>query len=157
MVLQEPFLFTGTVLENIRYHKTEATPRGGGRGGQAVGAHDFIMRLPQGYDTQLEQRGGNLSLGPAPADQLRPRAGRRRQDPGARRGDGQHRQLHRDADPEGARRGCSKGRTGLVIAHRLATIRDADRIIVLQNGEVVESGTHDELMRRAASMPASTA
>ena len=63
MVLQEPFLFTGTVLENIRYHKTDATRDEVVGAAQAVGAHDFIMRLPDGYDTELGQRGGNLSLG----------------------------------------------------------------------------------------------
>ncbi|MCP4384739.1 MAG: ABC transporter ATP-binding protein, partial [Hyphomicrobiales bacterium] len=63
MVLQEPFLFSGTVVENIRYHKSEASRDDVVRAAKAVDAHDFIMRLPDGYDTMLEQRGGNLSLG----------------------------------------------------------------------------------------------
>ncbi|MCP4306461.1 MAG: ABC transporter ATP-binding protein, partial [bacterium] len=63
MVLQEPFLFSGTVVENIRYHKSEASRDDAVSAAKAVDAHDFIMRLPDGYDTMLEQRGGNLSLG----------------------------------------------------------------------------------------------
>ncbi|OWK20982.1 hypothetical protein AJ88_21795 [Mesorhizobium amorphae CCBAU 01583] len=63
MVLQEPFLFTGTVLENIRYHKTEATRDKVIEAAKAVGAHDFIMSLADGYEAQLGERGGNLSLG----------------------------------------------------------------------------------------------
>ncbi len=107
MVLQEPFLFTGTVFENIRYHKAEATREQVIEAAKAVGAHDFIMRLPQGYDSMLGERGGNLSLGQRQLC-LCPRAGGRRQDPGARRGDRQYRQLYRDADPEGARSSSSK-------------------------------------------------
>src|SRR5690606_723412 len=63
MVLQEPFLFTGTVFENIRYHKTDATREEVIEAARAVGAHDFITRLPGGYDAMLGERGGNLSLG----------------------------------------------------------------------------------------------
>ena len=84
-------------------------PRGGGRARRkAVGAHDFIDAAAAGLRHRARAARRQPVARPAPADQLRPRAGRRRQDPGARRGDGQHRQLHRDADPEGAGHGCSK-------------------------------------------------
>ena len=156
MVLQEPFLFTGTVLENIRYHKAEATREEVVRAAKAVGAHDFIMRLPEGYDTQLDQRGGNLSLGQRQlisfARALVADAKILVLDEATASIDSYTEMLIQKALVK-----LLEGRTGLVIAHRLATIRDADRIIVLQNGEIVESGTHDELMAARASMPGSTA
>ena len=145
MVLQEPFLFSGTVLENIRYHKTEATREDVIRAATAVGAHEFIMRLPEGYDTMLEQRGGNLSLGQRQlvsfARALVADAKILVLDEATANIDSYTEMLIQKALVV-----LLEGRTGLVIAHRLATIRNADRIIVLQNGEIIESGTHDELM-----------
>lgn len=145
MVLQEPFLFSGTVLENIRYHKTEAGRDEVVRAAKAVGAHDFIMRLPDGYDTQLEQRGGNLSLGQRQlvsfARALVADAKILVLDEATASIDSYTEMLIQKALVK-----LLDGRTGMVIAHRLATIRNADRIIVLQNGELIESGTHDQLM-----------
>ena len=145
MVLQEPFLFSGTVLENIRYHKAGATREDVIRAAKAVGAHDFIMRLPEGYDTALEQRGGNLSLGQRQlisfARALVADAKILVLDEATANIDSYTEMLIQKALAK-----LLEGRTGLVIAHRLATIRNADRIIVLQNGEVIESGTHDQLM-----------
>ena len=147
MVLQEPFLFTGTVFENIRYHKTSATREQVTAAAQAVGAHDFIMKLPGGYDSRLEQRGGNLSLGQRQlisfARALVADARILVLDEATANIDSYTEMLIQKALVT-----LLEGRTGLVIAHRLATIRGADRIIVLQNGEVVESGNHDELMAR---------
>ena len=145
MVLQEPFLFTGTVLENIRYHKTQATREQVIEAARAVGAHDFIMRLPGGYDSVLEQRGGNLSLGQRQlisfARALVADAKILVLDEATANIDSYTEMLIQKALVK-----LLEGRTGLVIAHRLATIRGADRIIVLQNGEKIESGNHDELM-----------
>jgi ATP-binding cassette subfamily B multidrug efflux pump len=145
MVLQEPFLFTGTVFENIRYHKADATREHVIRAAQAVGAHEFIMQLAEGYDTQMEQRGGNLSLGQRQlisfARALVADAKILVLDEATANIDSYTEMLIQKALVK-----LLEGRTGLVIAHRLATIRGADRIIVLQNGEMIESGNHDQLM-----------
>ncbi|ESY72730.1 ABC transporter ATP-binding protein/permease [Mesorhizobium sp. M0051] len=145
MVLQEPFLFSGSVLENIRYHKTGASREEVVRAAKAVGAHDFIENLPDGYDTELEQRGGNLSLGQRQlisfARALVADAKILVLDEATASIDSYTEMLIQKALVK-----LLEGRTGLVIAHRLATIRGADRIIVLQNGEIVESGNHEQLM-----------
>jgi len=147
MVLQEPFLFTGTVIENIRYAKTGATREDVVRAAEAVGAHEFIMRLPQGYDTKLEQRGGNLSLGQRQlisfARAIVADAKILVLDEATASIDSYTEMLIQKALAR-----LLEGRTGIVIAHRLATIRGADRIIVLQNGSVIEQGNHDELMAK---------
>jgi ATP-binding cassette subfamily B protein len=145
MVLQEPFLFSGSVFENIRYHKVDATLDAVIRAAKAVGAHDFIARLPDGYETILDQRGGNLSIGQRQlisfARALVADARILVLDEATANIDSYTEMLIQKALVT-----LLKGRTGLVIAHRLATIRHADRIIVLQNGETIETGTHDELM-----------
>lgn len=145
MVLQEPFLFTGSVFENIRYNKASATREDVIAASKAVGAHDFIKRLPDGYDSKLEQRGSNLSLGQRQllsfARALVADAKILVLDEATANIDSYtERQIQKALEI------LLKGRTGLVIAHRLATIRGADRIIVLQNGEKIEEGNHDQLM-----------
>jgi ATP-binding cassette subfamily B multidrug efflux pump len=146
MVLQEPFLFTGTVLENIRYATTSATRDQVIAAASAVGAHDFIMRLPQGYETPLEQRGGNLSLGQRQlisfARALVADSKILVLDEATASVDSYTERLIQAALAR-----LLEEHTGLVIAHRLATVRHADRIIVLQDGRVVETGSHGELMR----------
>ncbi len=146
MVLQELFLFTGTVFENIRYHRTDATRQQVVEAAKAVGAHDFIMRMPGGYDAELGQRGGNLSLGQRQllsfARALVADAKILVLDEATANIDSYTEMLIQKALVK-----LLEGRTGLVIAHRLATIREADRIIVLQNGELIESGNHRELMK----------
>jgi ATP-binding cassette subfamily B protein len=146
MVLQEPYLFTGTVFENICYHKVNATRGQVIEAAKAVGAHDFIMHLPQGYDSMLGERGGNLSLGQRQllsfARALVADAKILVLDEATANIDSYTEMLIQKALVK-----LLENRTGLVIAHRLATIRGADRIIVLQNGEIVESGSHNELMR----------
>jgi ATP-binding cassette subfamily B protein len=146
MVLQEPFLFTGTVFENIRYHKLEATREQVIGAAKAVGAHDFIMRLPEGYDSMLGERGGNLSLGQRQllsfARALVADAKILVLDEATANIDSYTEMLIQKALVK-----LLENRTGLVIAHRLATIREADRIIVLQNGEIIESGNHRQLMK----------
>jgi len=145
MVLQEPFLFTGTVLENIRYNKMEATREEVIEAAKAVGAHEFIMRLPDGYDTVLGERGGGLSLGQRQlvsfARALVADAKILVLDEATANIDSYTEMLIQKALVK-----LLEGRTGLVIAHRLATIREADRIIVLQNGQLLESGNHNQLM-----------
>ena len=145
MVLQEPYLFSGTVLENIRYNKTDATAQDVIAAARAVGAHDFIKALPQGYDTMMGERGGSLSLGQRQlisfARALVADARILVLDEATASIDSYTEMLIQKA-----LKTLLIGRTGLVIAHRLATIRDADRIIVLQAGEVLEQGTHDQVM-----------
>ena len=147
MVLQEPFLFTGTVFENIRYATARATGEQVIAAARTVGAHDFIMRLPQGYETPLEQRGGNLSLGQRQlisfARALVADARILVLDEATASVDSYTERLIQAALAR-----LLQGRTGLVIAHRLATVRNADRIIVLQDGQVIEAGSHRELMHR---------
>ncbi|MBO9590757.1 ABC transporter ATP-binding protein [Devosia sp.] len=145
MVLQEPFLFTGTVFENIKYNKASATREDVIAAAKAVGAHEFIERLPGGYDSRLEQRGSNLSLGQRQllsfARALVADAKILVLDEATANIDSYtERQIQKALEI------LLKGRTGLVIAHRLATIRGADRIIVLQSGEKIEEGNHDQLM-----------
>jgi ATP-binding cassette subfamily B protein len=143
--LQEPFLFTGTVLENIRYNKAEATPEEIVEAAKTVGAHEFIMRLPDGYETVLGERGGGLSLGQRQlvsfARALVADAKILVLDEATANIDSYTEMLIQKALVK-----LLEGRTGLVIAHRLATIREADRIIVLQNGQLIESGNHHQLM-----------
>ena len=145
MVLQEPFLFTGTVFDNIRYNKVSATMDDVVAAAKAVGAHDFIMRLHGGYDSVLEQRGSNLSLGQRQLlSFVRALVADAKilvlDEATANIDSYTERQIQK------ALLTLLEGRTGMVIAHRLATIRGADRIIVLQNGEKIEEGNHDQLM-----------
>ncbi|MER9473572.1 ABC transporter ATP-binding protein [Mesorhizobium sp. M0520] len=145
MVLQEPFLFTGTVFENIRYHEAEATRDKVMEAAKAVGAHDFIMSLADGYETQLGERGDNLSLGQRQlisfARALVADAKILVLDEATANIDS-----YTEMQIQKALIKLLEGRTGLVIAHRLATIRGADRIIVLQNGQVIATGNHDQLI-----------
>jgi len=145
MVLQEPFLFSGTIFENIIYAKDDATREDVIEAAQAVGAHEFIMKLPEGYETLLQQRGGNLSLGQRQlisfARAIVADAKILVLDEATASIDSYTEMLIQQALAR-----LMEGRTGMVIAHRLATIRGADRIIVLQDGEIVEMGNHNELM-----------
>jgi ATP-binding cassette subfamily B multidrug efflux pump len=147
MVLQEPFLFTGTIEENIRYNTSGATREDIVAAAKAVSAHDFIMRLPEGYDTELGQRGRNISVGQR---QLVSFARALVADPQILILDEATANI--DSFTEQAIQKALKvlfeGRTCMVIAHRLGTIRDADRIIVLQAGRILEQGSHDHLMAR---------
>jgi ATP-binding cassette subfamily B protein len=145
MVLQEPYLFTGTVRENIRYASDWASDTDVEEAAKAVGAHDFVMALPRGYDTMIEECGGNLSLGQRQllsfARALVADAKILVLDEATASIDSYTEMLIQKA-----LRRLLQGRTGLVIAHRLATIRNADRIVVLQQGRKIEEGSHDRLM-----------
>ncbi|MGH6986062.1 MAG: ABC transporter ATP-binding protein [Caulobacteraceae bacterium] len=144
MVLQEPFLFSGTIEENIRY-RTDASSEEVVAAAKAVSAHEFVMRLPEGYDTPLGQRGRNISVGQR---QLISFARALVSNPQILILDEATANI--DSFTEQAIQKALKvlfaGRTCLVIAHRLATVRDADRIIVLEAGRIVEEGPHQALI-----------
>ncbi|MEP6910483.1 MAG: ABC transporter ATP-binding protein [Actinomycetota bacterium] len=147
VVPQEGFLFAGTVRDNIAFGRPDADPEDVAAAAKAVGAHEFILSLEDGYETNLQERGTRLSLGQR---QLVAFARALLADPRILILDeatssvdiGTERRI------EGALRTLLADRTAFVIAHRLSTIRDADLIVVLEHGQVVEQGTHDELMAR---------
>jgi ATP-binding cassette, subfamily B, multidrug efflux pump len=145
MVLQEPFLFTGTILENIRYRRVEATMDQVKAAAEAVGAHRFISDLPEGYDTPLEQGGGNLSQG---QKQLLSFARALVADCPILVLDEATANIdsYTERVIQKALEHLLENRTALVIAHRLSTIRGSDRIVVVQDGRIVESDTHEKLM-----------
>lgn len=144
IVLQDPFLFTGTVLENILY-ATAASREAAIDAARAVRAHEFIMSLPNGYDTHLEQRGQNLSIGQR---QLLSFARALCADPKILILDEATASIDSfvEAEIQQALRTLLTGRTSIVIAHRLATVRDAHRIIVLRDGAILEQGSHTDLL-----------
>jgi len=150
IVLQDPFLFTGTVRENIRYGRLDARDADVERAARVVGAHDLITRLPQGYDTPIRERGNNLSIGQR---QLISFARALLADPRILILDEATANIDTVTESivqEGLRR-LLRGRTAVVIAHRLSTIKNADRIVVLQAGRIVEQGTHVALLRRGGA------
>ena len=144
-VLQDPYLFSGSVSENIKYKYREATDDQMLEASKAVGAHEFIVELPDGYETYLSERGNNLSLG---RRQLISFARAVVADPKILILDEATASIdsHTELVIQSALRRILKGRTAIVIAHRLSTIRGADKIVVLQEGEIIEVGDHSELM-----------
>ena len=145
MVLQEPFLFSKSVLDNIRYNTVNATREDIVEACKIIGAHDFVMQLDNGYDTILEQRGSNLSIGQR---QLLSFARALVADPKILVLDEATANIDSFTERiiQDALKKLLEGRTALVIAHRLSTIRNSDQIIVLRDGEIIEMGTHDELV-----------
>ena len=145
MVLQDTHLFTGTVMENIRYGRPDATDEEVIRAAKIANAHHFIEYLPQGYHTVLEGDGSNLSQGQRQLLNIARAAVSRAPililDEATSSVDTRtERQIDKGMDE------LMKGRTTFVIAHRLSTVRNADAIMVLENGEIIERGNHDELL-----------
>ena len=145
IVLQDTHLFTGTVMENIRYGRLDATDEDCIRAAKIANAHYFISHLPQGYDTMLQSDGANLSTGQrqlvAIARAAVSEAPVMILDEATSSVDTRTEKLiERGLD------GLMRGRTVFVIAHRLSTVRNADAILVLENGKVIERGSHDDLL-----------
>jgi len=147
VVLQEPFLFSGTIMENIKYGKLDATDEEVKNIAKLVGAHGFITSFPDGYETDVGERGMRLSVGQR---QLISFARALLRDPPILILD----EATSSLDPYTElkiKKGLSvllKNRTSLVIAHRLSTVRNADNIIVVNDGEIVEEGNHRQLMKK---------
>ena len=147
VVLQDPYLFSGTVKENIRFGRLEATDEEIETAANAVGAHNFIMHLENGYDTELHERGQNLSVGQR---QLLSFARAVIADPRILVLDEATANVDTQTEMiiQQALRELLRNRTSFVIAHRLSTIRDADRIVVLDGGHIAEIGNHNQLLAR---------
>jgi ATP-binding cassette, subfamily B, bacterial MsbA len=145
LVSQETFLFAGTVRENIRYGRLDATDEEIEQAARAANAEEFILRLPAGYDTEIGERGVKLSGGQrqrlALARALLKNAPILVLDEATSAVDTFSERLIQEALERNR-----AGRTTLIVAHRLATVRNADRIFVLENGRIVESGTHHEMI-----------
>ena len=145
VVPQEGFLFSGTIRDNIAFGRTDATHAEVEAAARAVGAHEFIERLPEGYDTAVGERGGHLSAGQR---QLVAFARAAITDPRILILDEatSNVDVQTEAKIEHGLRRLLAGRTAIVIAHRLSTIRSAGRILVMEHGRIAEQGTHEELL-----------
>lgn len=147
VVLQDPFLFHGSIAENIAYGKPDATMEEIIQAAKAANAHDFIMQLPEGYDTLVGERGTRLSGGERQRISIARAILRNPRililDEATSSVD-----TETEAQIREAINRLIQNRTTIAIAHRLSTLRNADRLIVLDNGQVVEMGTHEELMAK---------
>jgi ATP-binding cassette subfamily B multidrug efflux pump len=145
IVLQDTFLFSNTVMENIRYGRLDATDEEVIAAAKLANAHQFIHRLPEGYNTPLSERGSNLSQGQR---QLLAIARAILADPGILILDEATSSVDTRTEKsiQEAMLRLMEGRTSFVIAHRLSTIREADNILVINEGEIIERGTHQELL-----------
>lgn len=147
VVLQETLLFSGSILENIRYSKPEASIEEVIQAAKIANAHEFIIGLPDGYDTRLEENGNNLSGGERQRITI---ARAVLHNPRILILDEATASLDIDTETaiQEALQRIMKNRTTIAIAHRLSTLRNADRLLVLEKGEIVEVGTHRELMQK---------
>ena len=146
VMLQDSFIFSGTIMDNIRYGRLDATDDEVIEAAKTVCAHEFIMEMEQGYQTQVNERGSRLSVGQR---QLISFARAVLADPrifvldeATSSIDTRTELLVQDAFAK-----LMHGRTSFIVAHRLSTVREADIILVMRSGRIVESGTHDELLR----------
>jgi len=144
-VQQDTFLFSGTVADNIRYGRLDATDAEVAEAAKAVSVHDFILSLPDGYKTKLGERGTGLSQGQrqliAFARTVLADARILILDEATSNID-----TYTESLIQHALKRLLKGRTSFIIAHRLSTVRDADLVLVVDKGQIVERGTHDELL-----------
>jgi ABC-type multidrug transport system fused ATPase/permease subunit len=147
IVLQDTYLFSGTIKDNIKYGRLEASDEEVIEVTKAVGAHDFIIRLPEGYETDVRERGGRLSQGQR---QLVSLARALLADPRILIMDEATSSIdaYTELIIQRAMERVLKGRTSIIIAHRLSTVRNADKIVVLEEGKIAEMGPHNELMEK---------
>ena len=149
IVLQEPYLFSGTIAYNIKFGRPDATNEEMVRISKEVGIHDAIVKLEKGYDTEIRERGVNLSYGQrqlicfARALMVKPKVliideATSSVDP------------HTEALIQNALKKEMRNRTAIIVTHRISTVRDADRIIVLDKGQIQDIGSHEELVKRNA-------
>ena len=147
VMMQDSFIFSGTIMDNIRYGNKTATDEEVIRAAKTVRAHDFIMQMEDGYQTQVNERGSRLSVGQR---QLISFARALLNDPAILILDEATSSI--DTETEIAlQKGLDellKGRTSFIIAHRLSTIQGADRIMYVDNGNIMEAGSHEELLAR---------
>ena len=147
IVLQETFLFSGTIMDNIKYGKIDATDEEAITAAKLVGVHQFIEKLPDGYNTRIGERGAGLSVG---QKQLISFARALLRNPAILILD----EATSSIDPytdlliRKAMKVLLRDRTSIIIAHRLSTVRDADRILVIDDGRIVEEGSHEELIKK---------
>ncbi|MNZ40643.1 putative ABC transporter ATP-binding protein [compost metagenome] len=146
IVLQDTFIFSGSIRDNIRFGRLDATDEEIMDAAKAVGAHDFITRLPAGYNTEVEERGNVLSMGQR---QLLSFARALLANPRILILDEATASIDTETELkiQSALNVLLKGRTSFIVAHRLSTIRSADKIIVLDHGEIKETGSHEQLMQ----------
>ena len=146
-MMQDSFIFSGTIMDNIRYGNKTATDEEVIRAAKTVCAHDFIMQMEDGYNTQVNERGSRLSVGQR---QLISFARALLNDPSVLILDEATSSI--DTETEIAlQKGLDellKGRTSFIIAHRLSTIQGADRIMYVDDGKIIESGSHEELLKQ---------
>ena len=145
IMLQDTFIFSGTIMDNIKYSRLDATDEEAIEAAKAVRAHDFISEMPDGYYTEVNERGSRLSVGQR---QLISFARALLADPRILVLDEATSSIDTKTEialQEGLQR-LLKGRTSFIIAHRLSTIQNADRIMYVENGRIAEQGTHEELM-----------
>ena len=144
-MMQESFIFSGTIMDNIRYGKLDATDEECIHAAQLANAHDFITRLPEGYDTMLTNNGSNLSQGQR---QLIAIARAEVADPPVMILDEATSSIdtRTEALVQKGMDALMHGRTTFVIAHRLSTVMNSDCIMVLDHGKIIERGTHEDLI-----------
>lgn len=151
VVLQDTFIFSGTIMENIRFGRPDASDEEVVEAAKVVGADDFIKRLAKGYETEVEERGNILSAGER---QLLSFARALLANPSIIILDEATASIDTETELkiQAALRTLLHGRTAIIIAHRLSTIREADNIYVLEHGKILENGNHDELMEQKESI-----
>ncbi len=150
IMLQDTFIFSGTIMDNIKYSRLDATDEEAIAAAKAVKAHDFIAAMPDGYNTEVNERGSRLSVGQR---QLISFARALLADPRILVLDEATSSIDTKTElalQEGLQR-LLKGRTSFIIAHRLSTIKNADKIMYINDGKITEQGTHDELMARGGA------